>query len=150
MSKQGPILWLEDDDEDQQIIREALEDIKPTQEVKFFKRGEELLSYLRDLDGQPFLIMCDVNMPGMNGLQVRDQINKDEALRKKAIPFVFFSTTAREHDVQRAYDMVVQGYFEKGNNYNELRSRLKRIFDYWNDCKHPNSYRTIPRGSYHH
>jgi len=150
MSKHGPILWLEDDEEDQQIILEALEEIKPVQQVKFFNNGEELLEYLRDLDERPFLILCDVNMPGMNGLQVRDEINKDETLRKKAIPFVFFSTTANERDVQKAYDMVVQGYFEKGHNFNELKSRLRRIFDYWNDCKHPNSYHTVQSNrSYH-
>jgi CheY-like chemotaxis protein len=140
MSKHGPILWLDDDEEDQQIIFEALEELKPSQEVKFFSSGEALLAFLRSLDGQPFLILCDVNMPGIDGLQVRDEINKDPSLRKKAIPFVFFSTTAREPDVQRAYDMVVQGYFEKGNNFNELKSRIKRILDYWNDCRHPNSY----------
>jgi CheY-like chemotaxis protein len=140
MSKHGPIIWLENDNDDQHIIEEVLKVLKPSRTLRMFSKGEDLLQYLRITTEQPFLILCDVNMPGINGLQVRDEINKDENLRRKAIPFIFFSTTAEEAEVRKAYDMLVQGYFEKGNSFGELQARLKRIIDYWNDCKHPNSF----------
>lgn len=140
MAKHGPIIWLEDDHDDQHIIEEVLKVVTLGRSLRMFSSGEEFLTYLRTTQEKPFLILSDVNMPRMNGLRVRDEINSDEVLRRKAIPFIFFSTTAEEREVRKAYDLTVQGYFEKGNNFEEMKARLTRIFDYWNDCKHPNSF----------
>ena len=60
-------------------------------------------------------------------------------LRKKSIPFVFFSTAANKQEIERAYEMMVQGYFKKKNSMDGIKSTLKIIMDYWTLCKHPNN-----------
>lgn len=139
MSKTGPLIVIEDDPEDHQIIREVLAEIRFNNPVKFFVHGQEALDYLQSTRENPFLILCDINMPVMNGLQLRSIIDDSPPLRKKSIPFVFFSTTARPGEVSRAYELTVQGFFEKGSNFKQLVKQLELIIQYWQECKHPNS-----------
>jgi len=135
-----PLIIVEDDFDDQALLKELTEQLNPGIKILIFEQGEPVLDYLRKTSDQPFLIMCDVNMPRMNGLELRREIVRDEFLRKKSIPFIFVSTSARQAEVDTAYDLVVQGYFEKGTSYEDLKTKLKLIFDYWENCKHPNSF----------
>jgi hypothetical protein len=66
-------------------------------------------------------------------------ILEDEQLKNKAIPFVFFSTSTSDLQVNRAFDLSVQGFFAKGNTMQETGRKLKLIFDYWQESKHPNA-----------
>lgn len=142
MSAQAqPIILVEDDTDDQLLIAEITQALNPNSEILIFDTGDAALEFLLATTHQPFIILCDVNMPRMNGLQLRREILNNDRLRKKSIPFVFFSTTAVEKQVTQAFDMVVQGYFEKGNTYEELKEELKMIYDYWRNCKHPNSFK---------
>jgi CheY-like chemotaxis protein len=75
----------------------------------------------------------------MNGLELRRKINETEHLRKKSIPFIFYSTTASEKAITEAYEMMVQGFFVKPSNLSEIKTMLKVIVDYWKLSKHPNS-----------
>lgn len=137
--KSGPIIIVEDDADDQLLICEICEKLNPGK-VVVCDNGQTALDYLVNTSDQPFLILCDVNMPVMNGLELRTEIIKNEYLKRKSIPFVFFSTVAMEREVSAAYDLVVQGYFEKGSNYEELFRKLSLLIEYWRECKHPNSF----------
>lgn len=75
----------------------------------------------------------------MDGIELRKHIEDDEKLRRKAIPFVFFSTVVTKKMVEEVYGMNVQGLFEKGTDYAQIKALLKQIFDYWQVCKHPNN-----------
>jgi DNA-binding NarL/FixJ family response regulator len=79
-------------------------------------------------------------MPGMNGLELREEICKDEFLRKKSIPFVFLTTTNGKHIIDQVYAMQVQGFFQKKDSYTQIKNQIKLIIDYWLECKHPNNY----------
>jgi CheY-like chemotaxis protein len=140
MSKSEPIIIVEDDLDDQQLIQEVYASLKIGHKLLCFANGKEVLDYLQSGHDNPFLIICDINMPEMGGIRLREIINKDDRLRKKSIPFVFLSTTADQSEVNQAYDMTVQGFFEKGNNYEKLKRRLEIIFEYWKECVHPNSF----------
>jgi CheY-like chemotaxis protein len=131
---------VDDDVEDQELIHEVCSHLKINNKLLFFHDGKQVLDFLRKEDVQPFLILCDVNMPVIDGLQLRKIINEDDQLRFKAIPFVFMSTSARQRDVDSAYRMTVQGFFEKGYDFERLRHRLYVIFEYWKECKHPNCF----------
>lgn len=78
-------------------------------------------------------------MPHMDGMEVRRLINEDLLLKSKAIPFIFFSTSASAAQVRKAYDLTVQGFFIKGNSFEETERKFRRILEYWSDCQHPNS-----------
>ena len=139
MAKNGPLILVEDDVEDQLLIRESLESFDPNRELRIFNNGEEVLAYLMETTEKPFLIICDINMPRMDGLTVRKKINDTEFLRKKSIPFIFFSTTASSEAVTTAYELTVQGFFVKPSSFTELTAIMHQLVEYWKICKHPNT-----------
>jgi response regulator RpfG family c-di-GMP phosphodiesterase len=75
----------------------------------------------------------------MNGIELRKQLNENEFLRRKSIPFLFVSTVANPRLVQTAYDQTVQGYFKKPEKYPALKEQIRLIIAYWTACIHPNS-----------
>jgi CheY-like chemotaxis protein len=141
MYKSGPIISIEDDLDDQDLFKEVLTELGVKNEVVFFKNGMDALSYIRSTPEQPFIIFCDINMPCLNGLEVRNQINEDEELRLKAIPFVFFTTASSRELVNEAYRSCVQGFFTKPSSLDEIKAVIKQILDYWANCNHPLQYR---------
>ena len=136
----GPIIIVEDDKDDRDIIEEVLEELNIPNEIVWFKRCVNAFDYLKTHTNQPFLIFCDINLPGLSGLEFKRQIDADKELRKKSIPFVFLSTSTDKKYVDEAYiEMTVQGYFQKANSYVEIKNTVKAILEYWKICKHPNA-----------
>jgi|SRR6218665_2421596 len=140
MSKAGPIVIIEDDEDDREIFEKIVRELEIPNQIKGFPETNAAFDYLCATRDRPFIIFCDINLPGKNGLDFKRMIDKDPELRKKSIPFLFFSTQANQQDVNEAYtQMIVQGFFKKGNDYNEMKAMLKTIFAYWECCKHPNA-----------
>lgn len=139
MALHGPIIIVDDDDDDHYILKRVCEKLGITSPILFFAEGNKLLNYLRATTEKPFIILCDVNMPVMNGLELKRIIDTDDMLRRKGIPFVFFSTSAMTSIVKQAFEMSVQGFFIKAQSLEELENTLKIIFDYWSKCEHPNT-----------
>ena len=137
MSKQGPILIIEDDQDDQYLLTEVFSTLGINNELKFFSNGKDALKYLQTTSDKPFIILSDVNLPGMSGPDLKRSINEDQRLRRKSIPFIFLTTTAEPKAVSEAYELMVQGYFQKANKMHELKTMLKMIMDYWTLCRGP-------------
>jgi len=137
--KQGVIIIVEDDIEDQEIFREAISELGVMNPLVFFHEGVSALDYLQKTPDQPFIIFCDINIPLMNGLQLREHIDADERLRRKSIPFVFYTTSLNKEEINKAYELTVQGYFVKENSFAETKESIRLILEYWDKCKHPNS-----------
>jgi CheY-like chemotaxis protein len=135
----GPIVIVDDDRDDQEIYGEAIKAINIPNELRFFDGGEGALQYLYTTPEQPFIILSDVNMPLMNGLEFKGRIQEDEYLRNKGIPFVFISTNANKSAVRQAHVLSVQGYFQKPNNMEGIKKMLRTLFDYWELCRHVNN-----------
>ncbi|MDR6193329.1 response regulator [Siphonobacter sp. SORGH_AS_0500] len=140
MSLKGPIISVEDDEDDQYLIKDVLRELGVSNEVLFFSHGKEALDYLLTTPEQPFLILCDVNMPMMNGLELHSQIFHSEFLRRKAIPFVFLTTAANKKLVNEAYEQSVQGFYQKASSFEGFKRQLQYIIEYWKGCMHPNSF----------
>ena len=138
MAKTGPIIIVEDDLEDQEVIAEVLQMNGVKNEIKFFDNGMLALDFLLQTPDRPFLILCDINMPVMNGLELRHEINNSDYLTQKSIPFVFYTTHAEKHAVERAYAMSVQGFFQKPGTITEIQQLLDQIISYWSSSHHPN------------
>lgn len=136
--KNGPIILVEDDIDDQEIIIDALQTLGLQNEIKTFDTGQKALDFLKIMERQPFMIISDVNLPVMNGLQLKFEIQNDEYLRSKSIPFILLSTSADKKAVEEAYELQVQGFFVKEITYEGINKQLKGIIDYWKTCRHPN------------
>ena len=140
MSTIGPIIYIDDDEDDHEILLKVLSDLHVPNPVIGFTTCYEAWDYLRESTEQPFLIICDVNLPVQNGIELKLQIDNDEYLRKKSIPFVFYSTSVNQKTVTKAYtQMTIQGFFQKKVSFSEVKETIRSIIDYWQVCKHPNS-----------
>src|ERR1041385_8375662 len=140
MAKQGPIIIVEDDEEDEEIFTDILEELHISNKIIWFADAGSALEYLRTTSEQPFIIFSDVNLPRQNGIEFKRQIDEDDHLRKKSIPFIFYSTFISQEFVNEAYTkMTVQGFFKKGTSYKEIKNDIKMIVEYWKICKHPNT-----------
>jgi CheY-like chemotaxis protein len=132
-----PIVVIDDDPDDQEMIERVIKRIDPDLPIKKFFDGEEALHYLQHGSEQPFLILCDINMPIMNGLELKGHIDKSEYLTRKSTPFIYLTTTGNPDQVRKAYQLHVQGFFSKGQTYDELKASLYAIINYWKISKHP-------------
>jgi CheY-like chemotaxis protein len=137
MRKSGPILVIDDDSEDLELIGDALKSLNVKNDIELFQNAHESLDYLSKTTTKPFFILCDVNMSQMSGFELRQEINKHKILELKSIPFLFLSTSGSAPDISRAYKLSAQGYFKKPDNFEGIKQMLKRIIEYWESCLHP-------------
>jgi CheY-like chemotaxis protein len=133
----GPIVIIEDDEDDQDILKEVFESIHVLNELKFFTTSEEAYQYLETTTDKPFLIFSDINLPGMSGSDMKRKINLNTHIRRKSIPFVFLTTTSAHHAVMDAYESLAQGFFTKPNNMKALKQMIEMILNYWKLSRHP-------------
>jgi CheY-like chemotaxis protein len=140
MNKNGPIIIIEDDEDDQEQLSTIFNRLGYNNEVLFFGDGEKALTYIRKEDVFPFLILSDINMPRLNGLELKKKIHTDAQLQIKCIPYLFFTTSASKKSVIDAYSMSAQGFFIKETKENELELTIRSIMEYWKRCYSPNQY----------
>ena len=138
MNKRGPIIIIEDDSDDQDILSEVFKELNYKNELIFFDDGVQALEYLTNTEIEPFLVLSDINMPKLNGMELREKIHNNEDLRLKSIPYLFFTTSAEQKHVIDAYSRSIQGFFVKPNNYEKLKKIMVKIVEYWQDCESPN------------
>lgn len=138
MALSGPILLIEDDENDIEVIKAALVELGIGNNVNAYTTAEEAIEYLLNTADQPFIILSDIRMPGMNGLEFRKSIHSNPFLRRKTIPFIFLSAFATPQIVNEAYDLDVQGFYQKESSFQALKEQLLSICIYWQRCLHPN------------
>ena len=106
--------------------------------IIFFQDPEIALDFLMTSTEEPFIILSDLNMPKLSGIELREKIDTNEDLRLKCIPYLFFSTSAEQKYVVDAYSKSVQGFFVKPNTIDALTKILATIVQYWQQCESPN------------
>jgi CheY-like chemotaxis protein len=138
MNKKGPIIIIEDDLDDQEMLIEIFEELNYENKIIFFNDGEQALEFLVNTDTEPFIIFSDINMPKLNGVELREKVHNNEDLRLKSIPYLFFTTSAEQQHVVDAYSKSIQGFFVKPSDFTHLKKTIKIIVDYWEECVSPN------------
>ena len=129
--KNSPIVIVEDDEDDCEILVDVFKEIGVTNEFRCFLHPVEALAYLKTTTEVPFLIISDINMPLMNGLAFKKVIDLDTTISNKRIPFVFLSTAKENNLIDESFHLSVQGYFQKPNDVNSLKEIAKAIVVYW-------------------
>lgn len=138
--KSGPIIVVEDDADDKEVLEGILRELKVSNKLVWFRKSNEAFQYLKTTSEQPFIIISDVNLPIENGIEFKRRIDNDPYLRHKSIPFIFYSTSVGQKTVNEAYtQLTVQGFFQKGSSYDEIKKHINLIVHYWQVCRHPNN-----------
>jgi CheY-like chemotaxis protein len=128
-----PILIIDNDSDDWEFLQEAWNGLNYDNKLIFFSSAEEALEFLENNAVVPFLILCDVNLPKMDGFLLKEEILNSH-LRYKSIPFVFWSSIVSTEQIKRAYDLGVNGFFLKENSITEIKNTLIDIVKYWLRC----------------
>jgi CheY-like chemotaxis protein len=130
------ILLADDDEEDRELARDALQDSRLANEMKFVFDGQDLLDYLRrqgrwrEQDApRPGIILLDLNMPKMDGREALAEIKADDSLRR--IPIVVLTTSKDEADVLSTYDLGVSSFITKPVTFGGLVDVMKTWTQYW-------------------
>ena len=143
MNKLGPVVIIEDDIDDQEMLEEIFKDLNYPNELVFFGDSVQALEYLTLTEIEPFLVLSDINMPKLSGMELREKIHNNEDLRLKSIPYLFFSTSAEQQHVIDAYSRSIQGFFVKPNSYQKLKTIIVKIVEYWQECESPNYIKNV-------
>ena len=145
MTKNGAILILDDDNDDQLIIKEVFQKLGYPNEVVYFCNGEDAWDYLNSARVTPFLIISDIRMPKLDGHELMTKLRKSQDLRLNSIPYIFVTSAVPEKILVDAYANSTQGFFVKPLDYDELEDIIKCILEYWTRCASPSPlmYRSL-------
>lgn len=131
-----PLLLVEDDQVDVMTVKRALKEINVVNPVVNLENGEEALAYLRDPENdRPCIILLDLNMPIMNGLEFLKVIKSDEGLRR--FPVIVLTTSEEQHDKLNSFNLGVAGYMAKPVDYRQFVEVMRSIDLYWTISEMP-------------
>jgi len=145
------ILMADDDEEDRELTREALEAGHLVNEIRFVGDGQELMDYLRAQGPygppaapppRPGIILLDLNMPKKDGREALAEIKADARLRQ--IPVVVLTTSRDDEDVVRSYDLGVNSFITKPVTFSSLVNVMSAWRSYWFEIVE------LPGGSEHY
>ena len=131
-----PVLLVEDDYVDAMTVKRAFSDLKVTNPLIHKLNGEEALEYLRGEGGQkPCVILLDLNMPKMNGIEFLKIAKADEELKK--IPVIVLTTSKSDEDRVETFGLSVAGYMIKPTDYKKFMETVRIIDLYWSISELP-------------
>jgi CheY-like chemotaxis protein len=131
-----PILLVEDDQVDTMTVIRALKEIHVTNRLVHLENGEEAVNYLRDPESEkPCIILLDLNMPVMNGIEFLQVVKRDDHLRR--IPVVVLTTSEEQQDKVNSFNMGVAGYMTKPVDYRQFVEVMRSIDAYWTISEMP-------------
>ena len=133
----APVLIVDNDADDKVFLQDAWKELKFPYPLIFLSSGDEVLNYLRSEKTVPFLILCDVNLPKMNGFELKEKILENTTANHKSIPFVFWSSEVSKTQIEKAYDLGGNGFFVKDNTFEAIKESLLDIVNYWRKSKTP-------------
>ena len=136
-SNEVEILLVEDNEADEELAIHALRANNLANRIHVAHDGEEALDYLfcrgnhndRGFDKPPRLVLLDLKLPKMDGLEVLRQIKNDP--RTKAIPVVILTSSREERDMVDGYQLGVNSYIQKPVDFAQFREIIKQLGLYW-------------------
>jgi two-component system response regulator len=135
--KDKVILLVEDNARDEALTRRALKKSNIVNEVVVARDGVEALDYLfgagihagRDITVMPQIILLDLKLPKLDGLQVLQRIRADERTRR--LPVVVFTSSSEEEDMVKSYDLGANSYVRKPVDFDQFLEATKQLGLYW-------------------
>lgn len=139
MKPNNNVIIIEDDFDDREILRDVFNEMNQNYKLVFFENAPTAFNYLMSIPDKPFIIISDINLPGMSGIELKQKIDSTDYLRKKSIPFVFLTTADSPNIIEQAYQLTnLQGYFKKQHVMKQIKQQVQQIMNYWSLALHPN------------
>jgi len=136
MRIKNPVLLVEDDQVDAASVQRAFKILKITNPLKLVLNGEEALDFLRcPENAKPCIILLDLDMPRMNGIEFLKRAKQDSRLKR--IPVVVLTTSQEESDKVESFNLGVVGYMIKPPDYLQLIDVVSTIDLYWTLSEFP-------------
>ncbi len=146
------ILLVEDNPDDAELALHALKRENLANHIEIARDGEEALDFLfcsgphaqRDFNHQPRLVLLDLKLPKVDGLEVLRQIKNDP--RTKAIPVVILTASREEKDLVNGYQLGVNAYIQKPVDFEQFRQIVKQLGLFWlvvNQPPPPGAFRQV-------
>jgi CheY-like chemotaxis protein len=130
MRNSKPVLLVEDDSVDAMTVKRALKDLNVANPLVHTPNGEEALGYLKNENNKkPCIILLDLNMPRMNGIEFLQVVKVDDKFKK--IPVIVLTTSREERDKVETFKLGVAGYMLKSIDYKEFVEIVRTISLYW-------------------
>ena len=123
------IMLIEDNEDHAELVKIALEEKNLTDDYIHINDGEKALDCLLEGQCKPELILLDLRLPKIDGLEVLRQLKKNEKTKK--LPVVILTTSKNEIDIARAYDFHANSYLVKPVDYKKLTELIKELGFYW-------------------
>lgn len=144
------ILLADDDPDDRMLTKQALEESRLANDLRFVEDGEELVDYLLhrgkyvkpESSPRPGIILLDLNMPKKDGREALREIKADPNLRK--IPVIVLTTSKTDEDICRSYHLGVNSYIAKPVTFVALVEMMKTLGKYWLEIVELPPYKTPP------
>jgi CheY-like chemotaxis protein len=131
-----PILLVEDDQVDTMTVIRALKEIHVTNPLVHLENGEEAVNYLQNPKSEkPCIVLLDLNMPIMNGIEFLHVVKNDAQLKR--IPVVVLTTSEEQQDKVNSFNMGVAGYMAKPVDYRQFVEVMRSIDAYWTISEMP-------------
>lgn len=131
-----PILLVEDDMVDAMTVRRAIKELRIANPLQHVENGEEALAYLNDPNrDRPCLILLDLNMPVMNGIEFLQVAKADPELKRT--PVVALTTSDEQEDKVESFELGVAGYMRKPVEYQQFVEIMRTIDAYWTISESP-------------
>lgn len=124
-------LLIEDDEIERLKFLRVLNKSGQNHKVIEAKNGEEALEKLEETNNLPDVILLDLNMPRMNGLEFLKILKADEVL--KFIPAVILSTSSNHQDIMESYKTGIAGYIMKPLKYEDYTTKINSLLTYWSN-----------------
>lgn len=147
------ILLVEDDPEDLELTMHSLNEEHVCNRIQVARDGEEALDFLfcrgehggRDPKDIPKLILLDLKLPKVDGLEVLEQVKSDP--RTRALPIVILTSSKQEQDMVKGYHLGVNSYIQKPVDFDQFRKAIKQLGFYWLVVNQPPPQAAFDRGA---
>lgn len=139
--KQIHLLHIEDDGVDKMVVERVLKKLNIVASLHHAQNGEEALDKLRGTNGKeklspfPQIILLDINMPRMNGIEFLKELRADAELKHLSVYMV--TTSNDDHDRMNAYQFNVAGYILKPVDISQFENTFKILGEFWRLCEFP-------------
>lgn len=125
-------IWIVDNDiDDQDLIKDIFEELDLDYPLELFQTGDQFLTHLDSVKEPPFIIISDINLPKIDGFELRQRMLQKSAEKFHSVPFIFWSTQASDAQIIKAFDLKAHGFFKKASQLEEWKQAFIKIINYW-------------------